>query len=569
MSANGSLHVVLCWHMHQPQYRDHANGEYKLPWTYLHAIKDYVDMAAHLEAVAGAKAVVNFAPVLLDQLADYAAMVRSYLEQGKSIHDPLLAALVEPALPAHPERKLELINDCLRVNWHRVIERFPAYASLARLAEVFHEHCEDAVYASDQFIIDLLVWYHLGWMAETVRRENLLVKRLQEKGQGFTIHDRRELLALIGELLDGVIDRYRRLAESGQVELSVTPYAHPIMPLLLDLKSAREAMPDITLPAAERYPGGEERAHWHVRTGIDLFERYFGRKPTGCWPAEGGVSSAALAVIDEYDFRWAATGESVLRHSLRDHLSDEAAAAPDAIMQGYRLPDQKITCFFREDTLSDEIGFTYQSWHAEDAVSNFIHRLEQMQAAYPDRKLVVPIILDGENAWEAYPENAYYFLRTLYEYLAAHETLQLSTFSDCLDAGVEVAELPGMTSGSWVYGTFSTWIGDRDKNRGWDMLVDAKHTYDKAVTDGNIKPEQLLAAQQQLAICEGSDWFWWFGDYNPSDSVSDFETLFREHLTNLYTLLGVEPPEYLAHTFARGSGAPALGGVMRHGQAQE
>ncbi len=569
MSAKGALHVVLCWHMHQPQYRDHAKGEYKLPWTYLHAIKDYVDMAAHLEAVPDAKAVVNFAPVLLDQLADYAVQVRGYLDQGKPIRDPLLAALVEPVLPAHPERKLELINDCLRVNRHRVIERFPAYASLARLAEVFHEHCEDAVYASDQFIIDLLVWYHLGWMAETVRRENLLVKRLQEKAQGFTIHDRRELLGLIGELLGGIIDRYKLLAENGQVELSVTPYAHPITPLLLDLNSAREAMPEVPLPDANNYPGGEERAHWHVKAGIDLFERYFGFKPTGCWPAEGGVSTDTLALIDEYDFRWTATGESVLRHSLRDHVSEEASAALDAVMQGYRLPGQKITCFFRDDTLSDEIGFTYQDWHADDAVSNFIHRLEQMQAAYPDRKLVVPIILDGENAWESYPENAYHFLHTLYKYLAAHETLQLSTFSECLDAGVETAELAGMTSGSWVYGTFSTWIGDRDKNRGWDMLIDAKKTYDKVVKAGTLKPEKLLAVQEQLAICEGSDWFWWFGDYNPSDTVSDFEALFREHLSNLYALLAVEPPEYLAHTFSRGSGAPALGGVMRHGQAQE
>ncbi|MEE9422151.1 MAG: glycoside hydrolase family 57 protein [Gammaproteobacteria bacterium] len=569
MSDKGSLHVVLCWHMHQPQYRDQISGEYKLPWAYLHAIKDYVDMAAHIEAVPDAKAVINFAPILLDQLADYSAQVRGFLAQGKPIQDPLLAALVDPVLPAHPERKLELINDCLRVNRKHVIDRFPAYASLARLAEVFHEHCEDAVYASDQFIIDLLVWYHLGWMAETVRRENLLVKRLQEKAQGFTIHDRRELLGLMGELFNDVIDRYRRLAEKGQVELSVSPYAHPIMPLLLDLKTAQEAMPDVALPAAENYPGGLERARWHLSEGVALFERYFGFAPAGCWPSEGGVSSETLALTEEYGFKWVATGENVLRNSLRDHAGEEAAEAQDAVMQGYHLPGQSITCFFRDDNLSDEIGFTYHDWHSEDAVSNLIHRLEEMQAAHPDRKLVVPIILDGENAWEHYPENGYYFLQALYKFLAAHETLTLSTFSECLDAGIEITELPGMTSGSWVYGSFSTWIGDRDKNRGWEMLIDAKNVFDQAVSSGALSAEQLSAAQEQLAICEGSDWFWWFGDYNPSDTVSDFETLFREHLSNLYTLLGQESPEYLAHTFARGSGAPTLGGVMRHGHLQE
>ncbi len=569
MSAKATVHVVLCWHMHQPQYCDLISGEYKLPWTYLHAIKDYVDMAAHIEAVPGAKAVVNFAPVLLEQLDDYAAQISGYLRDSKPIRDPLLAALVDPVLPAHVERRMELINACLRINRQRVIERFPAYARLAKLAGVFLEHCDEVAYASDQFIADLLVWYHLGWMAETVRRSDLRVQRLQEKGQGFTLHERRELLTLIGELLSGITDRYRALAEHGRVELSVTPYAHPITPLLLDLESAREAMPDVELPDVKHYPGGRERAHWHIREGITVFEQYFRRKPDGCWPAEGGVSAATLSLLQEHGFRWAATGESVLRNSLREYESEEAALAPDAVMKGYRLTRKKLVCFFRHDGLSDEIGFTYSDWHADDAVANLIHRIEQMAEDKAGRKLVVPVILDGENAWEHYPENGYYFLRALYEKLVAHPWLKLSTFSECLDRGIEVERLHGMVSGSWVYGTFSTWIGDRDKNRGWEMLVDAKKAFDKACRSGRLDSDQLVAAQLQLAICEGSDWFWWFGDYNPADTVSDFEGLFRQHLSNLYQLLGMEAPEYLAHTFARGSGAPAMGGVMRHGQAQD
>ncbi|HHO68727.1 MAG TPA: glycoside hydrolase [Gammaproteobacteria bacterium] len=574
MSAEGAgegaaIHVVLCWHMHQPQYCDLISGEYKLPWTYLHAIKDYVDMAAHLEAVPGARAVVNFAPVLLEQIDDYAAQVSGHLRDSKPIRDPLLAALADPVLPPHVEPRMGLINACLRVNRHRVIERFPAYARLAKLAEAFLEHCDEVAYASDQFIADLLVWYHLGWMAETVRRDDLRVQRLQEKGQGFTLHERRELLTLIGELLSGIVDRYRALAERGQVELSVTPYAHPIAPLLLDLHCAREAMPEVELPEVSRYPGGRERARWHIQEGITVFEQYFGRKPDGCWPAEGGVSAPTLGLLQEYGFRWAATGESVLRNSLRQYDSEEAAHAPDAVMKAYQLSRRKIACFFRHDGLSDEIGFTYSDWHADDAVANLVHRLEQMAEGRDGRRLVVPIILDGENAWEHYPENGYYFLRALYEKLAAHPRLRMSTFSECLDAGVETARLGGMVSGSWVYGTFSTWIGDRDKNRGWEMLVDAKKVYDRVVRSGRLDSDQRLAAQLQLAICEGSDWFWWFGDYNPSDTVSDFEALFRLHLSNLYQLLGVEAPEYLAHTFARGSGTPAVGGVMRHGQARD
>ncbi len=566
MSASEPLRVVLCWHMHQPQYCDLISGEYKLPWTYLHAIKDYVDMAAHLEAVPEARAVINFAPVLLEQLDDYAAQVRGYLRDHKAIRDPLLAALVAPVLPTHPERRLELINACLRVNRERVIDRFPSFRLLAEMAGPFIGHCDYLTYISEQYLADLLFWYHLGWIGETVRRNDLRVQRWQEQGRNFTLHDRRELLVLIGELLGGVIDRYAALAARGQIELSVTPYAHPIAPLMQDIASARQAMPEVALPEMERYPDGLARTDWHIREGLNVFEQYFRRKPTGCWPAEGGVSQQSLELLEEYGFRWAASGETVLRNSLRAGGGEEAVGGTDAVLKGYRVQQGKLVCFFRDDNLSDDIGFNYSTWHADDAVANLIHNLENIAAAHPGRKLALPIILDGENAWEHFPENGYYFLRTLYERLAAHPTLRLSTFSECLDAGVEIDSLSQMVGGSWVYGTFSTWIGDRDKNRGWDMLADAKRAYDLALSQGGIDGDQAVAAQLQLAICEGSDWFWWFGDYNPADSVSDFEALFRLHLSNLYQLIGQEPPEYLAHAFARGSGSPTMGGTMRHGK---
>ncbi len=215
------MRVVLCWHMHQPQYCDLISGEYKLPWTYLHATKDYVDMAAHLEAVPNARAVVNFAPVLLEQIDDYAAQVSGFLRDHKAMRDPLLAALVEPVLPAHPELRLELINNCLRVNRPRVIDRFPAYRRLVELAEPFRADFNELIYISDQFLSDLVFWYHLGWIGETVRRNDLRVQRWQEQGSNFSLHDRRELLGLIGELLAGVIERYARLADVGRVELSL------------------------------------------------------------------------------------------------------------------------------------------------------------------------------------------------------------------------------------------------------------------------------------------------------------------------------------------------------------
>ncbi len=565
MSAEKRLNLVLCWHMHQPQYCDLISGLYQLPWTYLHATKDYIDMAAHLKAVPKAKAVVNFAPILLEQLSDYAGQVNGFLSENKSIRDPLLAALVCPVLPGSKDQRMELVNACLRANELRSIKRFEPYQKLAEMAGWFNEHPSGMLYVGDQFIVDLLVWYHLAWMGETVRRENLLIQQLMAKGTGFSLHDRRALVRLIGELLSSVIDCYRELADRGQVELAMSPYAHPIVPLLLNMDSAREAMPDIRMPQVSRYPGGEERARWHITEGIATFEQFFAKRPTGCWPSEGGVSGPALSLLEEYGFTWAASGESVFRHS-QSH-PDNKALADCSLYQGFRMADGELACFFRDDGLSDLIGFTYSDWHADDAVSNLIEHLENIAASTQGQKSrLVSIILDGENAWEHFPENGYYFLNTLYQRLAEHPDIRMTTFSEYLQSGHTLPRIETLVSGSWVYGTFSTWIGDKDKNRGWEMLADAKDAFDEAARENSLSGEQLLAARHQLSICEGSDWFWWFGDYNSADTVSDFERLFRLHLSNLYNMLGREPPEYLSQVFAQGGGEPVQGGVMRKGQ---
>jgi alpha-amylase/alpha-mannosidase (GH57 family) len=549
--------------MHQPQYRDLISNEYALPWTYLHAIKDYVDMAAHLEAVPQARAVINFAPLLLEQIADYARQVHGFLNDSGAIRDPLLAALVRPAQPTEPQPRVALINACLRANEERLINRFAAYKRLAEMARWVLGHLDVMPYVSDQFIADLTVWYHLAWMGESVRRSDARVQRLMARGTQFTLHERRELLAVIGEVLASVVGRYQRLAQAGQVELSVTPYAHPILPLLLDFNSARDAMPDVRLPLLERYPQGEERARWHIREGIATFERHFGFKPTGCWPAEGSVSTPALAALGRAGFVWAASGEGVLRHSLAKSGHAPHAMKEAWLYRPYAVADGGLTCFFRDDELSDRIGFVYANWHADDAVANLVHELERIAdtcRGHADR--IVSIVLDGENAWEYYPENGYYFLGALYRRLAEHPRIELTTFSDYLETHA-AKRLRTLAAGSWVYGTFSTWIGDPGKNRGWDMLGEAKRAFDRVAP--TLPAEQREAAERQLAVCEGSDWFWWFGDQNPAGTVADFERLFRQHLTNLYQLLGLEPPEYLTQVFTRGGGAPARGGVMRPG----
>jgi alpha-amylase/alpha-mannosidase (GH57 family) len=560
------LRVVLCWHMHQPDYRGPAGGGVQLPWVYLHALKDYSDMASHLEAQREARAVVNFAPILLEQLADYAEQIRAWVERGRQIRDPLLAALAGPGLPLDTPQRSTLVQACLRANPKHLIDRFPAFKELAELARWVQTHEHTAAYLNDQFLSDLLVWYHLAWMGEDVRQNDLRVQSLQKKKRGYTPEDRRQLVILIGDLVAQVVPRYRRLAEQGRVELSVTPYAHPILPLLLDLDSAREAMPDIELPELAEYPGGEARARWHVREGLAAFERHFGFRPRGCWPSEGALSEDTLRILNEEGFLWTASGQAVLHNSLSAALRDEEEPLERGwLYRGYRVNEGRTLCFFRDDGLSDLIGFTYADWHADDAVANLVEHLEAIDEStqgLTDR--VVSIIMDGENAWEYFPHNGSFFLSELYRRLAQHNRLHLTTYAELLAQRTQPPpELDRLVTGSWVYGSLSTWIGDPDKNRAWDMLGEAKAVYDRVLAERRLSDERRRAAEMQLATCEGSDWFWWFGDYNPGETVSDFERLFRHQLTHLYRLLGETPPKYLFSVFAVGSGRPELGGVMR------
>lgn len=573
------LKVVLCWHMHQPAYCDSQSGQYQLPWTYLHGIKDYVDMVAHLETMPNVRVVVNFSPILLEQLDDYIEKIQDFLRNATPIPDPLLATLTnhpvytsflkpcgEESEPPKSKRqnqdlimaRLRLVEQCLRANPERLIQRFEAYQELAELATSLKQNPKLVTYLDEQYLIDLAMWYHLAWLGETVRKKDARVKALIEKSCDFNDSDRRQLLEIIAELLSGIVPRYKALAERGQIELSFTPYAHPIMPLLLDVFSAREATPDINFTGISCYPDGKERVRWHIREGIKIFEKHFGFKPQGCWPSEGSLSEITVLLMEEFNIHWVASGNGVLRHSLK-----KAKQESQSPYRPYCLPKSPVRCFFRDDNLSDLIGFEFSKWHADDAVANLVHHLEKIARTVPQSEAhVASIIMDGENAWESYPENGYYFLNTLYQKLSNHPDLELTTFSNCLDSGV--AELPTLVAGSWVYGTFSTWIGEPDKNRGWEMLIEAKHQFDRLAP--HLEPAQREAAERQLAICEGSDWCWWFGGYNPTEAVRDFDNLYRLHLTHLYQLLGETAPEYLKHPFTFGGGDPATGGVMRKGK---
>ncbi len=560
LDSRGRLPVVLLWHMHQPHYRDALTGEYALPWTYLHGLKDYSDMAAHLEANPAARAVINVTPVLIEQLNDYVRMLRRHLEQGEPVSDAVLALLTEQPLPEAPAARVGALRACLRAQKPRMIERFPAYLALATIAESFGDELQ-AGYASDALLRDIAVWYHLAWCGEVLRRDSLVVRRLMAKERDFDAADRRMLLTLIADTLAGILPRWRRLAEAGRVELSVTPYSHPILPLLQDFGAARESQPELPLPQTSGYTGGAERATWHVDEAIRRFTVEFGFPPKGCWPAEGAISRATLELLDSRGFEWAASGANVLRASLAASHSELGETGFD---QPWRLRAARLHCFFRSDRLSDLVGFEYSSWHGDDAAAHLDHELTKLADLYHgDAGRCVLIALDGENAWEHYPDNGYWFLDALYRRLADNPRLELTTLSAASERAVVPAVLTQVVAGSWVHGTLSTWMGDADKNQAWDLLCAAKSCFDAVRASGRLSPQQLAAAEHQLAQCESSDWFWWFGGYNPAEAVASFDRLYRRQLTALYRLLGEEPPAVLEQPLSRGGEAVEGGGSMR------
>ena len=559
------LNVIFYWHMHQPFYREADTGHYHLPWVYLHAMKDYTDMAEILSQLPEARAVMNYVPSLTVQIEDYSNQLRLWLDGvQKELPDPLLAALAHETGHYSKDERSYLLKTCFRLNHERNLHRYPAYSRLWKLAE--HTKDQKAVsYLGGNYFSDLVTWYHLAWLGETVRQRNFVARRLIEKGRGFTYQDRRDLLTLITSLLSDIPAKHKQLVETGKLELTTTPYAHPIMPLMLDFNTARETVADALIPD-EPYPGGEARCRQHIELARQNHEQCFGHIPAGCWPAEGAVSEASLALLGESGFKWCATGESVLHHSLKYDLREQQGNRdlyhPWLVGAG----NQEITCFFRDDRLSDLLGFEYARWDTHDAISNFMHELAGIRHRTQGMDApVVAIIMDGENAWEHYHENALPFLTRLYQSVSEHEDYEVTTFSDYLEQHPASEKLPKLTSGSWVYGNLSTWIGDKAKTRAWELLIEAKKTFDAHIE--TLSPEQIEEAEEQLRICEGSDWCWWFGDYNPGAAVRDFDQLYRRHLKKLYRLLGCVTPSSLDEAISQGGGDAEGGGTMRRGGA--
>lgn len=539
------LYVAFIWHQHQPLYKSRAaGGEYRLPWVRLHGTKDYLDLVLLLERYPKLHQTVNLVPSLILQLEDYIA--------GTAL-DPYLKVALTPMEHLNEEGKLFAIEHFFDANHHTLIDPHPRYRQL------YEQHLEKGLTWcldnwQDEDYGDLAAWHNLTWIDPLFWDDPDIAEWLK-RGQEFNLSDRQRIISKQREILARILPQHRKMQDNGQLEVTTTPYTHPILPLLADTDSGRVAVRHMALPE-HRFQWAEDIPR-HLRKAWTMYEERFGRTPRGLWPSEQSVSPAILPDVAKQGFEWMCSDEAVLGWTVQHFFHRDGAGnvfEPELLYRPYRLetPHGNLAIVFRDHRLSDLIGFTYGSMAPKKAAADLVGHLEAISRSLKyrqetgspslDRPWLVTIALDGENCWEFYQEDGKPFLEALYGTLSDRDDIKLVTVSEYLDRFPATATLPceKLHSGSWVDGSFTTWIGDPAKNRAWDLLAQARQVlanHPEATEETN--PE----AWEALYAAEGSDWFWWFGEGHSSNQDAMFDALFREHLIGLYTALKEPIPE--------------------------
>jgi alpha-amylase/alpha-mannosidase (GH57 family) len=535
---HGPIYLSLIWHQHQPvYYKDPDTGVYAKPWVRVHAAKDYVDMAATLRKYPGVKATYNLTPSLLGQLDDLA-------QGAKDIYQVMAE---KPAGELTAEDKTFIEARFFDTN-PKIIARFPRYLELS--ADRANRDGWTAADWRDLQVLFNLAWTDPDWLSQEP------LKGLVKKGRDFAESDKAIVFERHLELVKEVTPLHRAMQEDGQIEVTMTPGTHPILPLLVNSQLAKDAVPDITLPTMPFLEGQDAVAQ--LKLGVDQYERRFGKAPSGMWPAEGAVAQEIVGMVSRAGLNWMASDQDVLARSLgrksfpRD--ARETVADPDSLYRPYFVSnkaDAPVAIVFRDKVISDKVGFTYSGMDGDLAAKDFVRRIhdirkELIEQGKPGPNLV-SVILDGENAWEHYANDGKLFLETLYALLAEDPTIVTTTPTAYLEKFPDQQALDDLWPGSWITPDYATWIGEDEENLAWDYLARARQTlkkYERGTREAS--PEAIEAARQQIYIAEGSDWFWWYGrDQNSGDDAA-FDAQFRATLGRMYDLLGEKRPAWLA-----------------------
>ncbi|MEN6450305.1 MAG: glycoside hydrolase family 57 protein [Thermoguttaceae bacterium] len=542
--------LAFFWHQHQPYYPDDVGGENPMPWVRLHGTKDYWGMAALLKEVPEMHATINLVPSLLVQLA-------AYTEDGRQDTHQRVSHLAPDALTE--EDSNYLLDNFFMVHPDQMIRPFPRYYELYKKRGLGVDPPQRARKRfSKKDIIDLQCWSNLVWIHPLAFEQDPELSEFRQKGRGWTEHEKQWLLDKQMQLLRQVVPLHRELMERGQIELTTTPFYHPILPLLWDKRLARRAMPNVALPKhLESYA---DDARQHVQKAVEYHTKLFGQPPRGMWPSEGSVCQGIVPVLAEAGIQWIGTDEEILSCSTDGWVSRDGNGFlrnPEMLYRPWRVEDQgrSLQMVFRDHAMSDQVGFHYYRYEPGHAVGDFIGKVEAIGNATNGnghRPTLVSIILDGENCWEYYPNAGVDFLRGVYRRVAQHGSIRPVRIGDYLARWPATDKLGQLFPGSWIQHNFGIWIGHPECNQAWDLLFDTRR-YLLAVAAKKTKPADKLArAWEELSIAEGSDWFWWFGDSHHSAQSGLFDRLFRKHLQNVYLVLDEQPPTELAKPIRQG-----------------
>jgi len=546
------IRIVILWHQHQPFYKDLVTGRYRLPWTRLHALKDYYGMVKLLDEFPRVHQTFNLVPSLILQIEDYVS---------GNAHDPFLEVASKPAKDLTQEERRFALQYLFQAHPVNVIGRYPRYRELLEKFRNAGSNPEKAEkYFLPQDYTDLQVLSQIGWFDEYFLEERDIAELIQ-KGRNYSLEDQRLVMARERQLLGRVLPAHAEAARKGRIEISTSPFYHPILPLMCDTQMGAVSSPGLPLPR-NRYRHPEDAREQLLR-GLDLHERVFGLRPQGVWPSEGSVSEEVLGIAHKLSVKWMATDEGVLGRTLgaffaRDgggRLSGDLAQRLYTIHR-YENAGTEMSLIFRDHTISDLIGFVYSGMPPQEAAQNLISKIKESAYAIVSagQDAVVSIILDGENAWEYYPHSGREFLRRFYDTLQRDPALEAVTVTEAIERHKNKAKLTSLVPGSWINANFNVWIGAPEDNKAWDYLYEARNFY--AHTAARATDEQRKLAWEEILIAEGSDWNWWYGPEHHSANDRDFDELYRKHLSNVYQALDGVPPDSLAQPITAGVARP-------------
>ncbi len=537
MSQTKKLSIAFYWHMHQPVYQLSANGDYIMPWVRLHGVKDYLDMALWADKISDLKLNFNYVPALLDSLMEYS-------NGAFDIHSRITAT---PDESLTNEDKVFILNNFFDANYQNMILANDEYHRLYKIIQM--EGTENTDIFTLQEYSDLMALFNLAWIDPSFKASDRRLKRLVKKGRDYTYEDRLEILEVQREIISKIIPTLKKLLKKGKIELTTSPYYHPILPILTDYKTIRgSGVYDDDISKMKT----DLDAKVQTKMALDRMEEIFGVRPKGIWPSEQCISAKTLSMLSDLGVEWSISDEGILANSIDfEFVHDFKGYLQDPYnllkVYQYKSANSDIKMIFRDSIIHNLIEFEYSNHSPEATANDLYDRIKVIQSkilSSPDKEHLLVIAMDGENCWENYPNDGNKFLETVYKLISEDSTLETVLISDYLERINNYKKLNKIASGASFNKNFKLWIDEPVKDLAWTYLKHVRQDFSDFVKREPLNPNIELA-RQELFICEGSDWFWWYGEPNYSGRDNIFDFIFRSHLKNIYKYLDLESPKFL------------------------